>query len=153
MLVVHIPLGANAANLVTYNIAQLDLKISIPEGWLYADRGATDDNSFCQAMKLSAKQYIDQYLSGDDYLNVYDTSTGIYLTLSVKEPNCDDYSNLSDDEITSLYSWLALYEDRLVSCRLLKFNKPYFEYVVKDEKRFFTYDTVFNGKKYALKKI
>ena len=148
LLMALIPIGGFAADLVTYRIAQTDLGISLPEGWLYADRSVSDDNPFCQTLGLTAKEFVDKYCSEDDYMIVFEAGTGIYLNLNVSVSDCDDYSMLSDDEIQSLYSWIGFLGDKLVSYGLVRFNKIYFKYVVNDNGISYHYDTVANGKKY-----
>ena len=137
-----------------YKPALLDIRLSLPRSWYYADREVQDDNLFCKGLEMTADEFKKQYLYGDTYVVAYDIWSGTFMALDVDETKVDDYLEMSDSQILetgdSRFDWLdssRLYT--IISKSVIRPSETYYKYVNKSAiKTYYYYLTAHGGKKY-----
>ncbi len=143
-----------AGNTVGHPVANLDVTIFLPQGWYYGDRGITDNDPFCTILGKTAEEFKEQYLYENIYICAYEPDTRTMLTLDVFDNDLDDFTALSDPEITAAgeerFEGKIGEEDTFISKGIVKYGRPYYKLVLQQSNglRMYQYDTVMDGKRY-----
>ena len=154
LLFACIPCGICAEELVEHKIALTDLRIAIPDGWYYGDRGITDDDPFCKGLKVTAEEFKEQYLYDNEVLIAFDGKTTSYLKLGITDSGISDYTEMSEGEIQEQgekhYRWLLSDDSNVLQFKgAVQLGRPYYKVVSKDDDKICCYyDTVRDGKRY-----
>ena len=72
LMAVLIPLnGFCAEGMAEYQVAETKIEVSLPQNFLYSDRGITDDDLFCIRTGRSAESFKEAFLCGNYYMSVF----------------------------------------------------------------------------------
>ena len=153
LAVLCVPAGY-CSDMVEYEVALTDVRISMPESWHYGDRSITEDNFFCSALGVTPDEFISQFLPDDTVMAALDVPSGTYMTLTVTGTNTGDFSGLSDSEILEIgkkgFAWTESEGHTAVSRDVFRQNGTYYRFAGKDgDLAYYYYVTVQDGKKYS----
>ena len=101
---------------------------------------------------MTSEDFVDEYLSYDHFVFAMDTVTGAGLLLDVSATDLEDYSKISETEISKLgvklAEWLEEIGEEVVSNEILDLNMPYCKAMTRSEEMtYYYYETVVDKKR------
>lgn len=133
--------------MLQYPVAYTDSCISLSADWVFADRSIEDDSVFCTAWGLTSKEFVDEYLAYDHFAFALDTLTGTGMYFDVSETDLEDYSRISEAEISDLgvemAEWLEDVGEEVLSNETVELKVPYCKVTTRSEEMtYYYYETV-----------
>lgn len=142
--------------LITYDIPEISVSISVPDGWYKADRCLKDGDPACEVLGLSGEEFINKYLTDDLFFLAFDDEVNYLLEIRSWNTTKNDFLSISDEEILGICkNNLTDYFDEYNTfvTETIHYNEVFFLQILEKkngESALYYGETVKNGKYYDI---